>query len=67
MTPALRNLSVSASRRFLLLPEQQREEGSRGPRVRRYELASIGVRGAGSAVGRAGARIAAQPAAAARS
>lgn len=66
MTPTRRNMSVSSSRRFLLLPEQERDGASRGPRVRRYQLASIGVRGACGAVDRAVARIASEPAAAAR-
>jgi hypothetical protein len=66
MTPPRRNNSVSSSRRFLLLPEQERDGASRAPRVRRYQLASIGVRGARGAVERAAAGIAAGPAAAVR-
>ena len=66
MTPPRRNSRISSPRRFLLLPEQERDGASRVPRVRRYQLASIGVRGACGAVERAAARIAPEPAAAAR-
>ncbi len=38
--------SVSSPRRFILLPEEQTDAQHRGPRIRRYQLTSVGT-GAG--------------------
>jgi hypothetical protein len=34
--------SVSSPRRFILLPEEQVDAQYRGPRIRRYQLTSVG-------------------------
>jgi hypothetical protein len=36
--------SASPARRFLLLPEDLPEAGSRRPRIRRYQLAAVSTR-----------------------
>ena len=36
--------NLSASRRFFLLPEESVDGPSRGPRIRRYQLTSVGRR-----------------------
>jgi hypothetical protein len=41
--PALKS-SLSRPRRFLLLPEESGDRTSRGPRIRRYQLTSVGRR-----------------------
>ncbi|HEV2982208.1 MAG TPA: hypothetical protein VGX51_12300 [Solirubrobacteraceae bacterium] len=46
--------SASSARRFLLLPEDSLEAGSRRPRIRRYQLAAVSPRG-GRPPGRAAA------------
>jgi hypothetical protein len=43
--------SVSSPRRFILLPEEQIDAQHRGPRIRRYQLTSVGT---GARHGRAG-------------
>jgi hypothetical protein len=35
--------SVSSPRRFILLPEEQVDAQHRGPRIRRYQLTSVGT------------------------
>ena len=50
MNPPLANSKAQPSRRFVLLPEQGDDVSSRGPRVRRYRLASVGRRTGMSAV-----------------
>jgi hypothetical protein len=52
MQPSRITPSASPSRRFLLLPEDSLEAGSRRPRIRRYQLAALSPRG-GRAAGRA--------------
>lgn len=47
MHNSLSNSPASASRRFLLLPEESTMGGGERPRVRRYRLASISRRSAG--------------------
>ncbi len=47
----------TASRRFLLLPEDGVESSSRRPPVRRYRLTSIGRRGAPTGADLATARL----------
>jgi hypothetical protein len=55
-TPAT-NSSVRPSRRFVLFPEQAEDVSSRGPRIRRYRLASVGMRSRLSEVDMATARM----------
>jgi hypothetical protein len=42
MTRSHSNQSASASRRFVLLPEDSVGQSGERPRIRRYQLASIG-------------------------
>lgn len=49
-----------ASRRFLLLPEEQIEADGQGRRIRRYRLASIGRRARSGSVDLASARLSAE-------
>jgi hypothetical protein len=63
MNRSAANSSVSSPRRFILLPEEQVDAPQQGPRIRRYQLSSVG-QGAGrrraglSSVDLATARIA---------
>jgi hypothetical protein len=63
MNRSAANSSVSSPRRFILLPEEQVDAPPQGPRIRRYQLSSVG-QGAGrrraglSSVDLATARIA---------
>ncbi len=51
MNRSLSNSMPSTPRRFLLLPEESLETPGRGPRIRRYRLASVARRsGPGGAV-----------------
>lgn len=50
MNPPAANANTQSSRRFVLLPEPGDDVSSRGPRVRRYRLASVGRRSGTSAV-----------------
>jgi hypothetical protein len=50
--------SAASVRRFVLLPEEGLQQDERQPRIRRYELASVGPRGTSRAVLGASARIA---------
>ncbi len=50
MNPPVANSIAQPSRRFVLLPEQGDDVSSRGPRIRRYRLASVGRRSGTSAV-----------------
>jgi hypothetical protein len=50
MNPPVANSIAQPSRRFVLLPEQGDDVSSRGPRIRRYRLASVGRRSGMSAV-----------------
>jgi len=57
------NSNVSSPRRFILLPEESADAPPNGPRVRRYQLTSVGQgaaypRAAASTVDFATARIA---------
>jgi hypothetical protein len=58
MNPPAANSIVRSPRRFVLLPEQGEDVSSRGPRMRRYRLASVGRRSGMSEVDVASARIA---------
>jgi hypothetical protein len=58
MNPSVANSIAHSPRRFVLLPEQGEDASSRGPRVRRYRLASVGRRSGMSEVDVASARIA---------
>jgi hypothetical protein len=51
------NSSPSPPRRFLLLPEESLGGRGRRPRIRRYQLSSIGRRIALSGIGSPAARI----------
>ncbi len=55
-TPAA-NSSIRPPRRFMLLPDQAEDVSSRGPRIRRYRLASVGMRSRMSEVDMATARM----------
>lgn len=44
VNPPLANSIAHHPRRFVLLPEQGEDVSSRGPRIRRYRLASVGRR-----------------------
>jgi hypothetical protein len=44
MDQAASKSSLSRPRRFLLLPEESGDRSSRGPRIRRYQLTSVGRR-----------------------
>jgi hypothetical protein len=57
MNPPMAHPIVSPPRRFMLLPEQGDDVSSRGPRIRRYKLASVGRRSGMSEVDVATARI----------
>jgi hypothetical protein len=46
MNRSAANTSVSSPRRFILLPEETVDAAHDGPRIRRYQLASVG-QGAG--------------------
>jgi hypothetical protein len=48
--------SASPAHRFLLLPEDSLQAGSRRPRIRRYQLTVLSPRGEGSAGHAAAAR-----------
>jgi hypothetical protein len=50
MNPPVANSNAQTSRRFVLLPEQGEDVSSRGRRIRRYRLASVGRRSGTSAV-----------------
>jgi hypothetical protein len=52
------NANVSAPRRFLLLPQESVDGPSRGPRIRRYQLTSVGRRPGVNGVDFARVRIA---------
>jgi hypothetical protein len=58
MNPPVANSIAQSPRRFVLLPEQGEDVSSRGPRMRRYRLASVGRRSGMSEVDVASARIA---------
>jgi hypothetical protein len=58
MNPPLANSTAQAPRRYVLLPEQGDDVSRRGPRVRRYRLASVGRCSGMSEVDVASARIA---------
>jgi len=55
--PAL-NKNVSSPRRFLLLPQESVDGPANGPRIRRYQLSSVGRCPTGSGVDVARVRIA---------
>jgi len=57
MNPPPANRNASPPRRFMLLPEQGDDVSSRGPRIRRYRLASVGRRSGVSEIDVATARI----------
>ncbi len=57
MNPPVTNSSAQSPRRFVLLPEAGDDVSSRGPRVRRYRLASVSRR-SGMSEDVASARIA---------
>ena len=42
MNRSAANSSKSFPRRFVLLPEVQADSGAHGPRIRRYQLTSVG-------------------------
>jgi hypothetical protein len=44
MTPPRFNVSSQAPRRFILLPEETADGSSQRPRIRRYQLSSVGQR-----------------------
>jgi hypothetical protein len=58
MNPPVANSIAHSPHRFVLLPEQGEDVSSRGPRMRRYRLASVGRRSGMSEVDVASARIA---------
>ncbi|HEV3320047.1 MAG TPA: hypothetical protein VG053_10050 [Solirubrobacteraceae bacterium] len=58
MNPPVANSIAHSPRRFVLLPEQEEDVSSSGPRMRRYRLASVGRRSGMSEVDVATARIA---------
>ena len=58
MNPSVNNSIAQPSRRFVLLPEQGDDVSSRGPRIRRYRLASVNQRSGMNEVDVATARIA---------
>jgi len=44
MNRAVLSANLSSPRRFLLLPQESVDGPSQGPRIRRYQLASVGRR-----------------------
>lgn len=58
MNPPVTNSSAQTPRRFVLLPEQGDDLSSRGPRIRRYRLASVSRRSGMNEVDMATARMA---------
>jgi hypothetical protein len=58
MNPPPSNPSSASPRRFILLPEESVNGHAQRPRVRRYQLSSVGQRPAASEVDFAMARIA---------
>jgi hypothetical protein len=57
MNPPSANPIASPPRRFMLLPEQGDDVSSRGPRIRRYRLASVSRRSGVSEIDVATAQI----------
>ncbi len=58
MNPPSTNASPNSPRRFLLLPEESVDGHGQRPRIRRYQLSSVGQRPAPNGVDVASARIA---------
>jgi hypothetical protein len=52
MTRSLSNTMPNTPRRFLLLPEESLDAPGRGPRIRRYRLASVARRSGPAEAGR---------------
>jgi hypothetical protein len=61
MTSASPNANIKASRRFILLPEESVNGHGQRPRIRRYQLTSVGQRPCANGVDGATARIAGGP------